>query len=35
MSIPLFSELRVCNFGAVGTIWPYKEFPKELTDLKN
>ena len=34
-SIPLFSELRACNFGAVGTTWPHKEFPKGLTNLKN
>jgi len=34
-SIPLFSELRACNFGVVGTIRPYKEFPKELTEIKN
>ena len=35
MSIPLFSELQACNFSAVGTIWPHKEFPKGLTNLKN
>ena len=34
-SIPLFSELRACNFGAVGTTRPHKEFPRGLTDLKN
>jgi hypothetical protein len=33
-SIPLFSELRACNFGAVGTTRPYAEFPKGLTELK-
>jgi hypothetical protein len=30
----LFSELRACNFGAVGTTRPYAEFPKGLTELK-
>ena len=34
-SIPLFLELQACNFGAVGTTQPYKEFPKGLTNLKN
>jgi Transposase IS4 len=33
-SIPLFSELRACNFRAVGTTRPHKEFPKELIALK-
>jgi hypothetical protein len=33
-SIPLFSELRTCNFGAVGTTRPHKEFPKGLKELK-
>jgi hypothetical protein len=34
-SIPLFIELRACNFGAVGTTRPHKEFPSELIELKN
>jgi len=34
-SIPLFTELRSCQFGAVGTTWPHKEFPKELSEIKN
>ena len=34
-SIPLFSELRACKFGAVGTIQPHKEFPEDLAELKN
>jgi hypothetical protein len=34
-SVPLFSELRACNFGAVGTTRPHKEFPGGLTDIKN
>jgi len=35
MSIPLFTELRSCQFGAVGTTRPHKEFPKELSKIKN
>jgi hypothetical protein len=34
-SIPLFSELRACDLGAVGTTRPHKEFPGELTEVKN
>lgn len=34
-SIPLFSELRACKFGAVGTTRPHKEFPKDLIEVKN
>ena len=33
-SIPLFSELRACNFGAVSTTRPYKQFLSALTELK-
>jgi hypothetical protein len=33
--VPLFSELRACNFGAVGTTRLYKEFPQNLSDIKN
>jgi hypothetical protein len=33
-SIPLFIELRACNFGAVGTTRPYKDFPSKLVELK-
>jgi Transposase IS4 len=33
-SIPLFSELRACKFSAVGTTRPYKDFPQELSVLK-
>jgi hypothetical protein len=33
-SIPLFSELRSYEFGAVGTTGPHKDFPAELKQLK-
>jgi hypothetical protein len=33
-SVPLFSELRACKFGAVGTTRPHKDFPPELKALK-
>jgi hypothetical protein len=33
-SIPLFTELRACNYGAVGTTRPHKEFPNKLVELK-
>ena len=32
--IPLFIELRACNFGTVGIIRLYKEFPDELIKIK-
>lgn len=35
ISVPLFVELRACNFGAVSTTRPYKEFPQYLAELKN
>jgi hypothetical protein len=34
-SIPLFTELRSCKFGAVGTTRPHKEFPEGMVELKN
>jgi hypothetical protein len=34
-SVPLFVELRACNFGAVGTTRPHKEFHYLLAELKN
>jgi hypothetical protein len=34
-SIPLFSELRTCEFGVVGTIRPHKDFPIGLKELKD
>ena len=34
-SIPPFLELRAYKFGAVGTTRPHKEFPKDLTEVKN
>jgi hypothetical protein len=34
-SVSLFSELRACGFGAVGTTRPHKEFPPELSAIKN
>ena len=34
-SVPLFAELWACNFGAIGTTRPYKEFPQQLIELKN
>jgi hypothetical protein len=33
-SVPLFSELRACNFSVVGTTRLYKEFLKGLVELK-
>src|SRR6266487_4830862 len=33
-SIPLFTELRACEFGAMGTTRPHKEFPAGLKELK-
>jgi hypothetical protein len=33
-SILLFSELRACKFSAVGITRPYKDFPQELSVLK-
>jgi len=33
-SIPLFAELRTCEFGAVGTTRPHKDFPTEMKILK-
>ena len=30
----MFSELRACNFGVVGTTRPHKEFPQGLVELK-
>jgi hypothetical protein len=32
--VPLFTELRACNFGAVSTTRPHKEFPDELAKIK-
>jgi hypothetical protein len=32
--VPLFTELRACNFGVVGITRPHKEFPDELVKLK-
>ena len=34
-SVPLFSELRACKFGVVGTTRPYAEFPQALSEIKN
>jgi hypothetical protein len=34
-SIPLFSELRACNFGTVRTTRAYAEFPRGLIALKD
>ena len=33
-SVPLFTELRACNFGVVGIIRPHKEFLDELVKIK-
>ena len=33
--IPLFLELRAYKFSVVGTTRLYKEFPIELTEIKN
>jgi hypothetical protein len=33
-SVPLFSELRTCQFGAVGTTRPHQDFPLGLKELK-
>jgi hypothetical protein len=34
-SVPLFTELRACNFGAIGTTRQHKEFPQGLVEIKN
>jgi Transposase IS4 len=34
-SVPLFSELRACNFGAVGTTRSHAEFPRGMIALKD
>jgi hypothetical protein len=34
-SVPLFEELRTCEFGAVGTTRLYSEFPAGIKELKN
>jgi hypothetical protein len=33
--IPLFEELRLYDFGAIGTTRPHKEFPTRLKELKD
>ena len=33
--MPLFEELRVCDFGAVGTTRPHSEFPAGMKELKD
>jgi hypothetical protein len=33
-SIPLFSELRACNFGAVNITRPHRKFLNMLSDIK-
>jgi hypothetical protein len=33
-SMPLFTELQACNFGAVGITRLHKEFPDELVKIK-
>jgi hypothetical protein len=32
--VPLFKELRACEFGAVRTIQPHAEFPSGMKELK-
>jgi hypothetical protein len=34
ISIPLFSELRACKFGAVSTTRPHMEFQNRLVEIK-
>ena len=34
ISVPLFKELRVLEYSAIGTTRPYKEFPIKLKQLK-
>ena len=34
-SVPLFEELRSCQFGAVGTTRPHSEFPSEMKEIKD
>jgi hypothetical protein len=34
-SVPLFKELRTCEFGAIGTTCPYAEFPAGMKELKD
>ena len=33
-SVPLFEELRLCQFGAIGTTRPHSTFPQELVEVK-
>jgi hypothetical protein len=33
-SVPLFEELRVCEFGAIGITRPHKKFPEGMKVLK-
>jgi hypothetical protein len=33
-SVPLFKELQACEFGAMGTTRPHKQFPAQLTQVK-
>jgi hypothetical protein len=33
-SVPLFTELRAYNFGAIGITHPHKEFLDELIKIK-
>jgi hypothetical protein len=33
-SVTLFAELQACQFGAIGTTRPHKEFPTGLKELK-
>jgi hypothetical protein len=35
ISVPLFEELRTCEFGAVETIRPHSEFPAGIKELKD
>jgi hypothetical protein len=34
-SVPLFEELRSCQFGAVRTTRPYSEFPSKIKEIKD
>jgi hypothetical protein len=34
-SVPLFIELRPCEFGVIGTTRPYKELPDSFKVLKD
>jgi hypothetical protein len=34
-SVPLFEELRLCQFNVVRTTCPYSEFPSKIKEIKD